>query len=105
MLHFDRPSFTSQPLQLTLATRVAQEKRSLFSGRVAEISPAPEMPIMSYQDRGGLVNKILKQQCLLRLRLQVPDGDYGTVQIVVWPEIGGAVELWIRWRACWECKE
>lgn len=45
-----------------------------------------EMPIMSYQDRG--VNKILKQQCLLRLSLQVPDGDCGTVQILVWPEIG-----------------
>lgn len=47
------------------------------------------MQMISYQDR--VVNKISKQQCLLRLSLQVPDGDYGTVQIVVWPEIGAVL--------------
>lgn len=30
----------------------------------------------------------MKQQCLLRLSLQVPDRDYGTVQILVCPEMG-----------------
>lgn len=51
-----------------------------------------EMPIMSYQD-GGVVNKILKQLCLLRLSLPVPDGDYGIAEILVWPEMVVVVRL------------
>lgn len=111
VLHFDRPSFTSPLCSLFWPPvwhkkKKKKKKKSLFSTCCRDFPCSRlEMPIMSYQDRGGRVNKILKQQCLLRLRLQVPDGDYGTVQIVVWSEIGGAVELWIRRRACRECKE
>lgn len=66
----------------------------------------------------GRVNKILKQWCLLRLNLQVPDGDYGTVQIVVRPEIGALLNYGSHgkpvgmWRIdrqvipdCWESRE
>lgn len=61
------------------------------------------MPIMSYQDR-GVVNKILKQLCLLRLSLPVPHGDYKIVEILVWPEMEGTVELWIRRGGCGNAK-
>lgn len=55
--------------------------------------PVPEISSLQIRNANYVlsrrrVNKILKQQCLLRLSLQVPDGDYGTVQILVWPEIG-----------------
>lgn len=60
------------------------------------------MPIMSYQD--GVVNKISKQLCLLRLSLPLADGDYGIVEILVWPEMGGTVELWIRRGGCGNAK-
>lgn len=56
-------------------------------GPVPEIS-SPQIRNANYVLSRQRVNKILKQQCLLRLSLQVPDGDYGTVQILVWPEIG-----------------
>lgn len=76
-----------RPLQLpALTTHVAKNARLAPDVLPRFPSSRLEMPIMSYRDRG--VNKILKQQCLLRLSLQVPDGDYGTVQILVWPEIG-----------------
>lgn len=55
--------------------------------------PVPEISLLQIRNANYVlsrrrVNKVLKQQCLLRLSLQVPDGDYGTVQILVWPEIG-----------------
>lgn len=56
-------------------------------GPVPEIS-LPQIRNANYVLSRRRVNKILKQQCLLRLSLPVPDGDYGTVQILVWPEIG-----------------
>ncbi len=59
----------------------------LCRGPVPEIS-SPQIRNANYVLSRQRVNKILKQQCLLRLSLQVPDGDYGTVQNLVWPEIG-----------------
>lgn len=55
--------------------------------------PVPEISLLQIRNANYVlssprVNIILKKQCLLRLSPQVPDRDYGTVQILVWPEIG-----------------
>lgn len=80
------PSFPSPPPPLLrLTTHVMQ--LSTCCG------PGPEISKLQIRNANYVlstrgVNKILKQQCLLWLSLQVPDEDYGTVQIVVWPGIG-----------------
>ena len=82
-----------QPL-LGVTTHEAPPLSRRTRGPVPEIS-SPQIRNANYVLSRPRVNKILKQQCLLRLSLQVSDRDYGIVQILVWPEIGGSVELWI----------
>lgn len=70
---------------LGLTTHVVQHSAELWT--CFEISSL-QIRNANYVLSRWRVNKILKQHCLLRLSLQVPDGDYGTVQIRVWREIG-----------------
>lgn len=65
-----------------------------LSGLWHAIHPVPQISGFQIRNanyvlsRRGVVNKILKDLCLLRLSLPVPHGDYGIVEILVWPEMG-----------------